>query len=353
MADLRTLVEREMDRAGTPTSSFVDLERRRGRLHRNRRIVAGVIGTVIGLAAILTGMSVIRSSPAPANMPTPASTRARLSFVLDDGRVVSENLRTGSLLTVADLGHIWGLAWSPDGRQIAFEGVRGGVCRLVVLTISSGSSRDLASCDGSPSAYGSSLDWSTDGRWIAFLGEPDGIRDQIVMVHPDGTGLHPITDPTGFPIVATGLSLSPDGSRIAFGSGRQIYTVDADGSNRRFVTNGFWPDWSSDGSVIALLRDPRGHGPSTSGDPFVAQLWTVRPDGSAPALVHRWPGCCIGGVLTGPSLSPDGSLIALVVLSKIRVVSINGRHDRAIETPASWVEATLSWHPLPSDATST
>ena len=344
MADLRTLVEREMHRAGTPSASFAELERRRQRQHRNHRIFAGVVGAVIGLAAIIAGMSVIRSSPTPANTPTPTTPRAHLAF-LNEG-VVWERLDTGRLVRVVPLSYVWAVAWSPDGQEVAVEGSRNGACRLQVLTIPSGVRRDLAACDGSIRV----LDWSADGRWVAFLGEPDGIPHQIEVVHPDGTGLRAITDQGGFPIVADSLSLSPNGSQIAFGSSGQIYTMDTDGSHRTFLTNGSWPDWSSDGSVIALVRDPHGHG--LAGDPFVAQLWTVRPDGSDLTLVHRWPHCCVAAYLSGPALSPDGRRVAIVVLGKIEVLWSDGTHERTIDPPTTYVAATLSWEPVPGSGRS-
>jgi Tol biopolymer transport system component len=351
MTELRTLVEREMDRAGVPSSTFVDLEHRRVRRHRDRRIIAGVVGVLVGLVAILSGVSVIRSSTntIPANPPTPTSTRARLSFALDDGKIVSKHPKTGDLDTIAAVAGASAIAWSPDGRQVAIERSRGVGCRVFVLTILSGELRDLAGCYGDPYPR-SGLDWSADGRWIAFLVFPD---HQIAMMHPDGTDMRSIQVTGGFPLTADGFSLSPDGSRIAFESNRKIYVVESDGSNRAFVTNGSSPDWSPDGSEIALIRDPRGHGPAKHGDPFVAQLWIVRPDGSGLSLLDRWRGCCIGGVLTAPKFSPDGSRIALIAANEIRVVSADGAKDRTIESPPGWVPDDISWRPLPGDGGST
>jgi hypothetical protein len=52
MADLRTLVRDEMERAGSPSYSFDDLGRRRDRKRRNQRIAAGVVGIAVFVAAI-------------------------------------------------------------------------------------------------------------------------------------------------------------------------------------------------------------------------------------------------------------------------------------------------------------
>jgi hypothetical protein len=53
MADLRTLVRDEMERAGSPSYSFDDLGRRRDRKRRNQRIAAGVVGIAVFVAAVL------------------------------------------------------------------------------------------------------------------------------------------------------------------------------------------------------------------------------------------------------------------------------------------------------------
>jgi hypothetical protein len=52
MADLRTLVRDEMERAGSPSYSFDDLGRRRDRKRRNQRIAAGVVGIAVFVTAI-------------------------------------------------------------------------------------------------------------------------------------------------------------------------------------------------------------------------------------------------------------------------------------------------------------
>jgi hypothetical protein len=64
MDDLRTLVRDEMTRAGSPSYSFNDLERRRDRKRRNQRIAAGVVGIAVSVAAVwvvTSGLSFNRS----------------------------------------------------------------------------------------------------------------------------------------------------------------------------------------------------------------------------------------------------------------------------------------------------
>lgn len=159
----------------------------------------------------------------------------------------------------------------------------------------------------------SSPTWSPDSNWIAFTGEEghtsggDPCRGNIYRVHPDGTGIERKTgDPggnsndvepawpplgdkivystnrsgkyglawmdaetgqgSGFGNIITSGSLcppgyelrhgqpswSPDGQYIAFGDMclGKIHTIKPDRTSDRILTEGFNPDWSSDGQRI-------------------------------------------------------------------------------------------------------
>src|SRR5687768_3182551 len=69
MADLKTLVEREMDRAGEPAFAFEDLDRLRVRRHRTKRIAAAAVGLGLVLILALVGTSIYRSASVPADPP--------------------------------------------------------------------------------------------------------------------------------------------------------------------------------------------------------------------------------------------------------------------------------------------
>jgi hypothetical protein len=72
MAELRTLVREEMERAGSPSYSFDDLGRRRDRKRRNQRIAAGVVGIAVFVAAIwvVTTAGSFDRTTTPADKPT-------------------------------------------------------------------------------------------------------------------------------------------------------------------------------------------------------------------------------------------------------------------------------------------
>ena len=121
-----------------------------------------------------------------------------------------------------------------------------------------------------------------DGRMLVQVVFEDRTA-QAFNMNLDGTDAREVTQAGEG--LAYGLSLSPDGSRIAFHlagpSGYQIWTSDVDGQNRVLVAAHeeylyFGPQWSPDGEWLAyqgcLFRQDSGHDWS--------DLFISRPDGS-------------------------------------------------------------------------
>jgi TolB protein len=93
--------------------------------------------------------------------------------------------------------------------------------------------------------------WSPDGQWILFRAPADSPND-LWMVHPDGSGLHKLTDtpnvswPSG--------SFSPDGTMIVWArspgigdaGNPDVYVMNVDGSGLQNVTNSAEFDSSAD-----------------------------------------------------------------------------------------------------------
>ena len=85
-----------------------------------------------------------------------------------------------------------GIAWSPDGKKIAYVARESGSARILIADLASGAQTALtggATIDDSP-------EWSPDGRYIAFVSQRDGDPELYIM-RSDGSGATRLTNSRG------------------------------------------------------------------------------------------------------------------------------------------------------------
>ena len=173
------------------------------------------------------------------------------------------------------------VAWSPDGRSIAFVTASADplawVPRIAVASrTGSGRTAITAGPDYSPS-------WAPDGRRIAFVRlAADRTSSDIFVTNADGTG---VTNLTNTPSVDEwSPDWSPDGHRIAFftarGAARHVSVMDADGSRTRTIAQGDEPAWSPGARRIAFTGSLRGG---------ATAIFVMRANGAAKRRVSRPP----------------------------------------------------------------
>jgi Tol biopolymer transport system component len=150
--------------------------------------------------------------------------------------------------------HIGPIAWSPDGSRIAFRQTRfpgPGSGEYVMIVNGDGTQpREVAHWMAGccyHGAFGGLLEWSPDGTLIATPAVT-GDGERVWVIAADGSGIRSSISGYWF-------DWSPDGSRLVVSApgaeaGRlgyrapAVYTVDVDGSDRRWLAAGDYPEWS-------------------------------------------------------------------------------------------------------------
>jgi Tol biopolymer transport system component len=171
------------------------------------------------------------------------------------GDIYVVNVDGSGLKQLTDHRHPSALAWSPDGKQIAFvDGIDKGSAIFTVDT-------DSATVKQLTQYETRDLDpqWSPDSTRIAFTTNRDGFQEIYTMLR-DGTDLKRLTHTDNLNDLQP--AWSPDGKRIAYitqysvGDGTaELHIMNADGSNSRQLTDNeqgeSGPSWSPDNIHIA------------------------------------------------------------------------------------------------------
>ena len=181
--------------------------------------------------------------------------------------------------------------YTPDGTHLVFTRCRPdppGGCALFSVKTDGTQRRSLTPFrDDDVVDFGPAV--SPDGKWIAFgRFNAGGITSQVYVMRSDGSDAHPVTAPA---LEAFSPGWSPDGQRITFSTdccrlGSNIYSMNADGSRLRHLTNSAFPNndvqsvFSPMGDRIVFISDRRY-------DDFCCQdLFVMKANGRAETLIH-------------------------------------------------------------------
>lgn len=292
---------------------------------------------------------------------TAARFDGRIAFngLADDGTqgIYVLDGRDGTVERVAggDVFAWGGLAWSTDGRSIAFER---DVCPpdpcakvIAIVDIGTGDVRNVTTVVSGVSD--AEPDWSPDGQRLTFWGSRaaagDPFRVDLFTVRQDGSAMARI------PIEATHAARpawSPDGKWIAFERSDGVITdlavVHPDGTAPRSVIvapNGIGrPSWAPDGRSLAYTTNGEAHEVSPGQLESLLEIRTTSLDGSGARALFAYP---MQGA--NPVWSPDGMSIAFVggrrsEPDQIWLIRVDGSDQRSLPVPGLYIQSTsLDW----------
>jgi len=272
---------------------------------------------------------------------------------------------------------VWGLEWSPDGRQLAVP-ARSREETPSYQTL-------LVSADGSGEPVelfeGSALGWSPDGSALAF----DERSDEGATLNIFDMATYTAT------VIDRGkrftfFAWSPDGQRIAYSmystdaTYEQVVVMDRDGGNRRVVPErSSHPQWSPDGEYVAFSVKEMAGGWSLAVAPAdgsqeyarlaLGQVFRWSPKGDAILVSNVGPHLRLVSLATheahdladdvrpvlpssGFSFSPDGEQLIFIgsdpqeeAYNALYVMNIDGTGVQKLARPSRAIGWGADWSP--------
>ena len=188
-------------------------------------------------------------------------------------------------------------AFSPDGKTIAFTVNEYSSSDLdpglYTVPVAGGTPKRIVATPGDDED--STVQYSPDGTKLAFTRDDvDSKGNETVTLElvaaAGGTPKPLATDLIPDPSDGGRLAFSPDGATIAYAGDYEtpgIFTVPVAGGTPTELTTDFdyWPSYSSDGSKLYFSRDSGSENAEDTSDDDVFELWTMKKDGTAPAIV--------------------------------------------------------------------
>jgi dipeptidyl aminopeptidase/acylaminoacyl peptidase len=229
---------------------------------------------VVSLVAVLVGSA--RRLPAPFGL----AANGELAYVANGHVFLADSAGGHPRQVTFDTGTQMDPAFSRDGTRLAYRRfaapqvhVDADVADAVVMDADGSNPVVVAHAVKGLSHVA----WSPDGRTIAFSGSIDGRPGNGWTVPANGTA-----PPTSFFSVpgAWDPVWSPDGTQLAIGADPgQLWVVGRDGSNPRRVSRGTYDEVGQRGEIAEWSPDGRSI-VFTAGTPMATQVFVVGLDGA-------------------------------------------------------------------------
>jgi Tol biopolymer transport system component len=235
------------------------------------------------------------------------------------------------------------ISWAPDSRRVAFNG-NSDKHTEVYISDFDGSKQKLLTDNPS---YNGEPSWSPDGSKIAFFtgrfGAPgyldDNILSNICLVDADGGAQVKLTD------VLWGCDRaiwSPDSTQIAYMENyKNLYVLNMFGRNSVSINGDLEvtcsPAWCPDSQKIAFCAKVRSANKDRFNNTNPSNIYVVNADGSNKKQLTDSQGDC-----SNPDWSPDGRMIVYQYNGGIWIMNADGTGQKVITATGSMP----IWSPL-------
>ncbi|MCE7986575.1 MAG: hypothetical protein DYG89_35835 [Caldilinea sp. CFX5] len=181
----------------------------------------------------------------------------QVAYLGTDNEIHLLDLRSGRSKAVTTGGEAKrGLAWSPDGSQVAYLVGEGERSRIGLYTVATGVTEELP---GKGTAGVSDFAWAPDGGLLAFA-LWQGVERRVYRINADGSGLQQLTH-----IDSWSPAWSADGRTLVVSSAQGLQRLDSQGRTVTTLSSvaGEEPSWSADGKWLAYLTRDAASGQQT------------------------------------------------------------------------------------------
>lgn len=219
-------------------------------------------------------------------------------------------------------------AWSPDGKNLAFTRIAADEYAIYVVSAKGGTPKKISHPD--PRTKRGELAWTPDGKFIAFSGDSPRGGSQIFLLSVQDSSADAITQPQGQDR-DWGPAFSPDGAQMAFVRGNgagfpeEVYVTTLNGGAPRQLTNERAaimgpPAWSQDGASIIFSS-------TKEGDPA---LWTIPVSGGSAARLEG-----TGTATWHPAIAKESGQMAAQKISRssgVYCLAVEGEPGKSAAT---------------------
>jgi Tol biopolymer transport system component len=258
-------------------------------------------------------------------------------------------------------------SWSPDGARMAVVTSGPEDSAIVITDVEAATTREVLRRPG----FIQGLSWSPGGDALAFVRLREPTTFTVETVAPNGCRVRRLASHESSVIAPPGPSWSPDGTRLAYGVGRDTFVVRAAGGRPDRLAGGFDPRWSPDGRFVLLQGQRLIAVPVDVGRPLVVArdlihataAWSPKSDrvafsgvtSSGDRRYHLYLSTlgaaeprhlAAQAATTAPAWSPDGTSLAYASWDgSVRIVQVETREERLLTGVPDALIQDLAWSP--------